>query len=186
MPAETLTGPTGTTPDLIYELDVRGHRRTPSTKPRRPPATKGRTLPPDPLMIIRCGKGGKRRLVVMDAWAWKAIEPWLDARLALRPGQIFCVLDGPTEGRAMHDSDVRRQLCQLQLRSGVRRRVAAHQMRHSHAVDLQREGLDLLAIQAQLGHANPGVTMIYLRSIAVEERLAPIAARKPPMMMLPT
>jgi site-specific recombinase XerD len=138
------------------------------------------------MIVVRCGKGGKRRLAMMDAWGWKAIQPWLAVRLKLRPGQIFCVLSGPTEGRGMHDSDVRRQLRELQDRSGVRRRVAAHQMRHSHAVDLQREGLDLLAIQAQLGHAHPGVTMVYLRSIAVEERLAPIGARKPPMMVLPT
>ena len=58
-------------------------------------------------------------------------------------------------------------------------------MRHSHAVDLNREGVDLVTISTQLGHAHPGITMLYLRSIAVEEKLAPIAARRPPMMVLP-
>lgn len=142
--------------------------------------------PGEQMIVVRRGKSDKRRLVMMDEWGWASCEKWFTARLALPPGQIFCVLSGPTAGLAMQTSDVRRQFAQLQKRSGVRRRIAAHQMRHAHAVNLSREGVPLLSIQAQLGHAHLGVTQIYLKSIDTEELLAPIGARKPPMMMLPT
>jgi site-specific recombinase XerD len=44
----------------------------------------------------------------------------------------------------------------------VRRRFAPHQLRHAHAVELAREGVPLNVIQRQLGHADLGVTSVYL------------------------
>jgi site-specific recombinase XerD len=49
--------------------------------------------------------------------------------------------------------------------SGVRRRFAPHQLRHAHAVELAREGVSLNVIQRQLGHANLGITSVYLQGI---------------------
>src|SRR5688572_21006841 len=50
-------------------------------------------------VLIRHGKGGKRRQVGMDRWAWEQIDPWLRARVALPVGSLLCVIDGPTQGR---------------------------------------------------------------------------------------
>src|SRR5881397_855097 len=50
-------------------------------------------------VVVRRGKGGKRREVGMDRWAWEQLEPWLTMRAGLPVGALFCVLRGPTRGR---------------------------------------------------------------------------------------
>src|SRR5436309_7315830 len=52
-------------------------------------------------LVIRRGKGGKRREVGMDRWAWDHLDPWLTARATLPVGALFCVLRGPTRGPAV-------------------------------------------------------------------------------------
>jgi integrase len=34
-------------------------------------------------LLVRRGKGGRRREVGMDAWGWDELQPWLDMRLDL-------------------------------------------------------------------------------------------------------
>jgi integrase len=34
-------------------------------------------------LLVRRGKGGRRREVGMDDWGWQELEPWLAARVAL-------------------------------------------------------------------------------------------------------
>src|SRR5438270_13476727 len=50
-------------------------------------------------VLVRHGKGDKRREVGMDRWAWAHLEPWLELRRSLPVGRLFCVLRGPTRGR---------------------------------------------------------------------------------------
>src|SRR5438270_14041597 len=50
-------------------------------------------------VLVRRGKGGRRREVGMDAWGWENLPPWLSERLRLPAGPLFCVIDGPTRGR---------------------------------------------------------------------------------------
>jgi integrase len=50
-------------------------------------------------ILVRRGKGGKRREVGMDRWAWEQIDPWLRLRISLRVGALLCVVHGPTQGR---------------------------------------------------------------------------------------
>ena len=233
------------TPQAEVWLDARGRKRSPVSipgyKPEHPPATKGRTYPPEPLpvedivalmracaplrpgkvaelaaarlralivllwrtglrisealaledrdlnyqehmIVVRRGKGGKRRITVMDEWGWGELNKWLKLRAELPPGTIFCVLSGITAGRAMQDSDVRRQFRVCAQRANIRRRAHPHGLRHSHAVDLWREGIDVYSIQTQLGHARLDVTAMYLRGVAVTEVLQPIGNRKAPVM----
>src|SRR5438067_2920610 len=132
-------------------------------------------------VLVRRGKGGKRREVGMDRWAWEQLEPWLTIRDQLPVGALFCVLRGPTRGRPCAPSGIRVQLRNAARAAGVRRRFAPHQLRHAHAVEMSREGVPLLVIQRQLGHADLGITSTYLRGIdnteiihAVHERPAPM------------
>ena len=43
-------------------------------------------------VLVRRGKGGKRREVGMDRWAWTHLDPWLELRRELPAGRLFCVL----------------------------------------------------------------------------------------------
>lgn len=50
-------------------------------------------------LLVRDGKGGRRREIGMDAWGWEQLRPWLTSRRDLPVGPLFCVIDGPTRGR---------------------------------------------------------------------------------------
>jgi integrase len=133
-------------------------------------------------LLIRNGKGGRRREVGMDDWGWEQLRLWLAARAELPVGPLFCIIDGPTRGRPWSGAAVRSELRRLAARAGVRRRFAPHQLRHAHALELARERVPLNIIQRQLGHANLGTTSIYLQGIDPEEIIAAVRARRAPMM----
>ena len=80
---------------------------------------------------MREGKGGRRREVGMDEWGWGQLRPWLERRVAMPVGPLFCVIDGPTRGRPWTAPAVRIQLGRLAAAAGVRRRFAPHQLRHA-------------------------------------------------------
>jgi len=50
-------------------------------------------------ILVRAGKGGRRREVGMDRWAWEQLDPWLELRRTLPVGALFCVVRGATRGR---------------------------------------------------------------------------------------
>jgi site-specific recombinase XerD len=105
-------------------------------------------------LVIRRGKGGRRREVGLDTWGW-------DER-------------SPAAARA----DLRRTAAA----AGVRRRFAPHQLRHAQAVEMAREGVPLIVIQRQLGHSNLGITSVYLQGIDSGEIIETVHARRPPMI----
>jgi site-specific recombinase XerD len=133
-------------------------------------------------VLVRHGKGGRRREVGMDPWGWEHLRPWLELRIAMPVGPLLCVIDGPTRGRPWASDSARAQLRRVAAKAGVRRRFAPHQLRHAHAVELAHEGVPLNVIQRQLGHTNLGVTSIYLQGIDNAEIIATVHARKAPMI----
>jgi site-specific recombinase XerD len=133
-------------------------------------------------ILVRHGKGDKRREVGMDSWGWEQLGPWLSLRLELPFGALFCVIDGRTRGHALSASSVRQQLRRTAARAGVRRRFAPHQLRHAHAVEMAREEVPLNVIQRQLGHANLGITSVYLEGIDNAEIINTVHARRAPMI----
>ncbi len=44
-------------------------------------------------LLVRHGKGGKRREVGMDDWGWEQLRPWAAARTGLPVGHLFCIVD---------------------------------------------------------------------------------------------
>jgi integrase len=77
-------------------------------------------------LLIRNGKGGRRREVGMDDWGWEQLRPWLNARAELPAGPLFCIIDGPTRGRPWSGAAVRSEFRRLAVQAGVRRRFAPH------------------------------------------------------------
>ena len=99
-------------------------------------------------VLVRRGKGGKRREVGMDRWAWEQIATWLQIRRELPIGAVLCVIHGPTAGRRWEASAARKQLHHAAAEAGVRRRFAPHQLRHAHAVEMAHEGVLLVSSSA--------------------------------------
>ncbi len=131
-------------------------------------------------VLVRRGKGGKRREVGMGRWAWEQLDPWLELRRQLPIGALLCVIHGPTAGRRWEASAARKQLHHAAAGAGIRRRLAPHQLRHAHAVELAHKGVPLVVIQRQLGHANLGITSIYLQGIDSAEIISTVHGRPSP------
>jgi hypothetical protein len=58
-------------------------------------------------LLVRWGKGGRRREVGMDAWGWDELQPWLELRVELPVGPLFCVINGRTRGRQWSSAGAR-------------------------------------------------------------------------------
>src|SRR5207302_9408624 len=50
-------------------------------------------------VLVRSGKGGKRRTVGMDDWGWERVARWTEHRVQLPIGPLFWILAGLTRGR---------------------------------------------------------------------------------------
>ena len=114
----------------------------------------------------------------MDHWGWDELHPWLERRVELPVGPLFCVINGATRGRHWSSAAARADMRRTAVAAGVRRRFAPHQLRHAHAVELAREGVPLIVIQRQLGHSNLGITSIYLQGIDNAEIIETVHARR--------
>jgi site-specific recombinase XerD len=116
----------------------------------------------------------------MDRWVWEQLERWLKIRRELPIGAVLCVIHGSTAGRRWEASAARKQLHHAAAVAGVRRRFAPHQLRHAHAVEMAHEGVPLVVIQRELGHANLAITSVYLQGIDSSEIITTVHGRPSP------
>lgn len=110
------------------------------------------------------GKGSKSRVVPLDPDAFAVVQRWADKREKLGIGPrrpLLCTL----KGGPMADAYVREMLPRLARRAGIVKRVHAHGLRHTYAVDLRKENVDVGIISKALGHSNIGTTAIYLNHV---------------------
>ena len=128
-------------------------------------------------VLVRSGKGGRRRVAGMDNWGWEQLRPWVEYHQGLPVGPLFCVIRGQRRGSILASAPVRQRLRVLAAQAGVRRRFAPHQLRHAHAVEMAREGVPLNVIQRQLGHTNLGVTSAYLQGMHTAEIVETVRSR---------
>lgn len=99
-------------------------------------------------LLVRSGKGGKDRLVILDPAAVRAVQRHLRTR---RSGLVFPLCPARVE-------EIVRQAAE---RAGLSNRVTPHVLRHTLATSLLRRGCDIRFIQEQLGHASVATTQIY-------------------------
>lgn len=119
------------------------------------------------LHVLR-GKGGKQRMVALDALSFSVVDRWLEARSALKRSSsapVFCTL----QGAPLQTAYVRALLPRLAREVGIEKRVHAHALRHTFACELMQEKIPLNLIQKQLGHANIAVTSRYLQHVPPPE-----------------
>ena len=116
-----------------------------------------------PTSVLLCRPGGTLSPRLLLTARPTATSRGLPSGASCRSASLLCVIRGATAGRHWEPSAARKQLARTAAKAGVRRRFAPHQLRHAHAVEMAHEGVPLVVIQRQLGHANLGITSIYLQ-----------------------
>lgn len=109
------------------------------------------------VLHIRRGKGQKERLVPLSPRLLAVLRAyWREHRPAtwLFPG-IKATL-------ALTDGTVQRICKRTARRAGLSKRISPHTLRHSFATHLLEAGVDLLSVQALLGHSHFNTTAKYL------------------------
>jgi site-specific recombinase XerD len=127
-------------------------------------------------LVVQRGKGGKRRVVGVDAGTAALVTRWLEVRRRRGIGgrTLFCSL----RGRPMDQSYVRHLLPRLARKAGVERRVHAHALRHAFAVDLARSGAPIFVVRDALGHSSVATTQVYLSRVGAHEAVDAMRGRE--------
>jgi len=132
------------------------------------PATAARR---DQRMLVVRGKGGKERLVPLNAKAKRAMSDYLELRATTERDAKSKWLF-PSFGAEGHltRQHFARELKTLGQACGIRGdRLSPHVLRHAFASHLLHNGADLRVVQTLLGHSDISTTQIYTH--VLEERL---------------
>jgi integrase/recombinase XerD len=128
---------------------------------------------PGETVMVRCGKGGRDRVVPIGAHALAALRRYLNES---RPELV-----GRSKEPALFLAAITR--CRLNVKTlnlivrkhaeaaSIVKRVTPHVLRHTCATHLLQGGADLRHVQVILGHASIVTTQIYTR-VAVEDLVA--------------
>jgi integrase/recombinase XerD len=113
-------------------------------------------------ILIRCGKGGKERIVPLGKKAREVLIDYLEhSRVRLLRGEDPGALFLGCAGKGLSISYLTARLRILGLRSGVKARP--HILRHSCATHLLKGHADIRHIQRLLGHASLKTTETYTK-----------------------
>ncbi len=107
---------------------------------------------------VCAGKGNKDRLTVLSSYSlcvlreyWKQYRPekWL--------------FEGLKAGKKYSKTSVTKVVKQAAKKSGIKKTVCTHTLRHSFATHLLENGIDIVLIKNLLGHTCIKTTMVYLQ-----------------------
>jgi site-specific recombinase XerD len=124
---------------------------------------------------VRNGKGGKERLVPMDAKLYAKLRAYYRHERPTAPWMFTSKVGGP-----ICPETARRALLCASAVAGIGKVVTPHMLRHAFATNLLEHGTDLVKIQLVMGHESILSTSIYTH-------VAPgqIAAIRSPLEDLP-
>jgi integrase/recombinase XerD len=123
----------------------------------------------DQRMLVIKGKGGRERLVPLNASARDAMRAYLE-QLGDDPGAAKWLFPSFGESGHLTRQHAARELKELAIAAGLPpARVSPHVLRHAFASHLLQNGADLRVVQTLLGHADISTTQIYTH--VLEERL---------------
>lgn len=107
------------------------------------------------VLHIKEGKGRVDRIVPVSGKVWDKLDEYIDG---FHPGKYL--FEGQAGGRYSAES-VYRVFKQALQKSGIKKDVGVHSLRHSYATHLHESGLDIRYIQELLGHRSSRTTEIY-------------------------
>ena len=130
-----------------------------------------------PILVVN-GKGGKVRKVPLHPDALNAIKAYwrAEGRNGLGPEEpVFCTLGrhGPHKAGRLTYKAIRHLVTRTRKEALIKRRVTPHTLRHTFAVSLLDQGVDLRTVQDLLGHSNITTTQAYLHT-SDEKKLAAV------------
>lgn len=115
------------------------------------------------------GKGSKKRVVFLSRGAIEALKKYLEARQDMNP-HLFMAHDrakraktrkADADAEPLTSRSIQRIVERHARAAGIMKPVTPHTLRHSYATDLLRNGADIRAVQAMLGHSSITTTQIY-------------------------
>ena len=107
-------------------------------------------------VLVRSGKGARRRCIGISHKARPFIEAWLTCRPASP------VLFSTHAGGRLKETYVRRMLKHAAGKAAIAKRMHCHGLRHSGITHAVEAGLSIRLAQKQLGHASLNTTAVYL------------------------
>lgn len=127
-------------------------------------------------LTVRRGKGNKGRTIPLPQQTVVLLRHWLEARRvwlgSRRSGpdtERGAARDKAPEalwladrGRQLGEDGLRKLIRELSLIAGIDRPIRLHDIRHSAATRMARQGMPLVGIQAVLGHTNLTTTQTYI------------------------
>ena len=118
---------------------------------------------PDPSAFLVAGKGGHERMVFLTAQAVEALRAYLTIRpLFTKPANNAYLFASSGKERHLTRQRVGQLLKDLAIRANIHpERVSPHVLRHAFATHLLSQGVDLISLQALLGHRDISTTQIY-------------------------
>ena len=128
-------------------------------------------------LSILHGKGNKSRVVGLDAYTTSALKCYLSYRRGFEfdgTQNLFCSY----RGKPIKSSFVRGLCKRLATKAGIEKRVHPHGLRHTGAVELLRERVNVVEIQKILGHGSLQTTAAYLDHLQPQEIILTMHDRK--------
>jgi integrase/recombinase XerD len=122
----------------------------------------------DARMVTVTGKGGRMRVVPLNASVAMALDEWLDCAIESSEWLLHFADGSPITERMVRSAVNKAiDLCYRQDKQhlGVaaeRFDISAHSLRHNYATRLIRAGANLFSVQKLLGHSSITTTQIYV------------------------
>jgi integrase/recombinase XerD len=123
-------------------------------------------------LTIEHGKGDKKRTISIANVARQAVWRYLKTRPKAKPDEYLFVT---RTGQRLDRTGVRAIVMRAGERAGVER-AYPHRLRHTFAIAFLRNGGNLLALQAILGHEKMDTVRIYARLAATDLHAAQLGA----------
>lgn len=116
------------------------------------------------LGYLKCTKGANIRIVPLGKPAVSALKAYISvARPVMTTPDETALFVNCSTGCAMSRQGLWKLIKEYAEKSGIRKSITPHSLRHSFAVHLMENGADLLSIQEMLGHKDASTTQMYAR-----------------------
>jgi site-specific recombinase XerD len=116
---------------------------------------------------IRESKNNKSRYVVLSDYVSKGLRQYIKGS---KP-KVY-LFNGRTKGAPLGHSAVQQTFRLAIQKAGIQKEACVHTLRHSFATHLLEQGVDIVTIKEQLGHAHIQTTMMYLHVAKVDRVMA--------------